>query len=385
MDIEAPEAWLESFETFFASFSSHFLRSETRNSVKLYMRGLLADVNRKNSWQLAEAMGLSDPHRLQRVLNEALWDADTVCQTLRQVIIDQIGYEPGIGVIDESGFAKWGQKSVGVARQYCGRLGKVENCQVAVYLGYVSATGAAFLDRELYLPQAWCEDQDRRRAAKIPDTVAFQSKPQLAQTMLERAWQEGIPLQWVVGDTLYGNSPSLREAIHGQNRYYVMAIGSHHHVIQLGEAQPIGLTTLLQSLPASVWEEMCFRISEKGLIWHEWTAVPVMMPNDNIGEQWLLIQRTVDHEPVYTFYLSNAAKETSLATLATVAVSRHPIEELLEEAKGEIGMADYEVRHWHGWYRHMTLVMLAHTWLKLLQHQQREKKSVARLVELQSG
>ena len=385
MDIENPDAWLEAFETFFAPFSSQFLRSETRNSVQLYIRGLLADVKRKNSWQLAEAVGLPDPHSLQRVLNEAQWDADTVCTILRQVIIDQIGYEPGIGVIDESGFAKWGQKSAGVSRQYCGRLGKVENCQVGVYLGYVSGTGSAFLDRELYLPDKWCEDHDRRRAAKIPDTVIFQTKPQLAQTMLERAWQEGIPLQWVVADTLYGNSPTLREAIHAQNRYYVMAIGSHHKVIGKREADPVNLSTLMQSLPDAVWEKMCFRISEKGLIFHEWAAIRVTMPNDNIGEQWLLIQRTLGSDPVYNFYLSNAPQETTLVTLATVAVSRHPIEELFEEAKGEVGMADYEVRHWHGWYRHMTLVMLAHTWLKLLQHQQREKKSVARLVELQSG
>jgi SRSO17 transposase len=385
MELENPEAWSEAFETFFTPFSSHFLRSETRNSVQLYIRGLLADVRRKNSWQLAEAVGLPDPHSLQRVLNEALWDADAVGETLRRVIIEQIGYEPGIGVIDESGFAKSGHKSVGVARQYCGRLGKVDNCQVGVYLGYVSSTGAAFLDRELYLTKGWCEDQDRRRAAKIPDTVTFQTKPQLAQTMLERAWQEEIPLQWVVADTLYGNSPTLREAIQAKNRYYVMAIGGHHRIIRSGETQPVALSTLVQSLPDPVWEQMCFRIGEKGLIWHEWTAVRVTMPKDALGEQWLLIQRTLDHEPVYTFYLSNAPEETTLVALATVAVSRHPIEELLEEAKGEVGMADYEVRHWHGWYRHMTLVMLAHTWLKLLQHQQREKKSAARLVELQSG
>ena len=329
MDIENPIAWSDAFEAFFAPFSAHFQRSETRNSVQLYIRGLLADVRRKNSWQLAEAVGLPDPHSLQRVLNEALWDAEAVCTTLRRVIIAQIGHEPGIGVIDESGFGKWGQKSAGVARQYCGRLGKVENCQVGVFLGYVSATGAAFLDRELYLPKRWCDDQDRRQVAKIPDTVTFQTKPQLAQTMLERVWQEEIPLQWVVADTLYGNSPTLREAIHAQNRYYVMAIGSHHRIIRSGATQPVTLPMLVQSLADSVWEQMCFRISEKGLIWHEWTAVRVTMPKDALGGQWLLIQRTLDSDPVYTFYLSNAPEETTVVTLATVAVSRHPIEELL--------------------------------------------------------
>lgn len=382
MDIENPHAWSEAFERFFVPFKDRFRRSETRNSVQGYVRGLLAEVKRKNSWQLAEAIGLENPHSLQRVLNEAQWDADAVCQRLRQVIIDQMGDQAGIGVIDESGFAKWGQQSAGVARQYCGRLGKVENCQVGVYLGYVTRTGAAFLDRELYLPKAWHEDQARCRAAKIPDRVDFQTKPQLAQTMLERAWQEDIGLQWVVADTLYGNSPSLREAIHAHQRYYVMAIGSRHALVQAAETTPITLSTLVQQLHDAVWERLCFRISE---IWHEWMALRVMMPNDNIAEQWLLIQRTQSDEPTYTFYLSNAPEETSLLTLATVAVSRHPIEELLEEAKGEVGMADYEVRHWHGWYRHMTLVMLAHTFLKLLQQRQREKKPAARLVELQPG
>jgi len=384
MEIENPSAWSESFTTFFSTFRNHFLRSETRDSVQLYMRGLLADVPRKNGWQLAEAVGLPDPHSLQRVLNEAKWDTDEVCQTMREMTINEIGYAPGIGVIDESGFIKWGKKSAGVARQYCGRWGKVDNCQVGVFLGYVSDTGAAFLDRELYLPKAWCEDEERCRAAKIPEHVIFQTKPQLAQTMLERAWSEGIPMQWVVADALYGNSPQLREAVDTHGRYYVMAIGRRHQVIQQVSTQAIPITELVNSELTNPWEKLCFRISEKGLIWHEWAAFRITMPEDTIGEQWVLIQRTLDNEPEYNFYLSNAPQDTTLITLATVAVSRHPIEELFEEAKGEVGMADYEVRHWHGWYRHMTLVMLAHTWLKLLQHQQREKKPSASLVELQS-
>ena len=384
MEIETTSAWSESFATYFSPFASHFMRSETRESAQLYMRGLLADVRRKNGWQLAEKLGLADPHSLQRVLNEAKWDADGVCQTMRRMVINEIGYEPGIGVLDESGFVKWGKKSAGVGRQYCGRLGKVENCQMGVFLGYVSGTGAAFLDRELYLPQSWCEDKDRCQAAKIPDSVGFQTKPQLGQRMLERAWAEGIPMQWVVADTLYGNSPHLREAIAAAGRHYVMAIGRHHLVLPQTATQAITLDQLINSVPDHTWEQFCFRMSEKGLIWHEWAAFRVIMPKDTSDQQWLLVQRTLNDQPEYTFYLSNAPVDTSLVTLATVAVSRHPIEELFEEAKGEVGMADYEVRHWHGWYRHMTLVMLAHTWLKLLQHQQREKKPSARLVELQS-
>jgi len=384
MNMADPNAWSTSFDTFFAHFASFFQRSETRDSAHLYVRGLLADVQRKNSWQLAEVTGLPDPHPLQRVLNEALWDADEVCLQLRQLTAARLGYEPGIGVIDESGFEKWGDKSAGVARQYCGRLGKVENCQVGVFLGYVAPTGAAFLDGRLYLPQAWSEDRTRRQEAKIPEEVVFQTKPQIAQMMLERSWNEGIPLQWVVADTLYGNSPGLRNAIHHHNRYYVMAMGRHHQVIQADNEQRIALNTIAQTLPEHVWERLCFRIGEKGPIWYEWATVRVTVPNDAIGEQWLLIQRTLSDEPTHTFWLSNAPRKTTLVDMATVAVSRHPIEDLFEEAKGEVGMADYEVRHWHGWHRHMILVMMAHTWLKLLQHDEREKKPAAHLVELQS-
>jgi SRSO17 transposase len=385
MDFEKPAAWAKSFGNFFGQFSACFQRSETRHSVQQYVRGLLAEVKRKNTWQMAEVLGLPNPHPLQRVLNEALWEANGVRHQLRQVVMQQLAYEPGIGVIDESGFVKWGDKSAGVGRQYCGRMGKVENCQVGVFLGYVAPSGAAFLDCQLYLPQVWCADRERCRAARIPDEVSFLTKPQIAQRMLEQVWSEGIPMQWVVGDTLYGNSPGLRNAIDQKQRSYVMGLGANHHIIPATTGEKTTLSALVDGLPERRWERLCFRIGEKGLIWYEWLALRVTMPNDAIGEQWLLIQRTHHDKPAYTFWLSNAPAQTPMVELAGVALSRHPIERLLEEAKGEVGMADYEVRHWHGWHRHMTLVLLAHTWLKLLQHDEREKKPAAHLVELQPG
>lgn len=385
MNVENPSDWVASLREFFEPFAAIFERSETRENVQCYLRGLLADVQRKNVWQMAEVMGLSDPHPLQRVLNEAKWDASKLRQDLRQVIAETMGYEPGIGVIDESGFVKWGQKSAGVSRQYCGRLGKIENCQVGVYLGYVTARSAAFLDCQLYLPQNWCDDRERCRAAKIPDEVSFRTKPQIAQAMLEQAWDEGLPMKWVVGDSLYGNSPQLRNAIHQQERYFVLGIGSHHHIQIVASKQSLALKTLPQHLASNDWEQLCFRIGEKGLICYEWQAQRIRMQNDDIGEQWLLVQRSLSDSPHYRFYLSNAPDDSSLLDLVAVALSRHPIEELFEEAKSEVGMADYEVRHWHSWHRHMTLVMLAHTYLKLIQYQQREKKPIAPLVELQSA
>ena len=235
MNLEIARNWSKLFDAFFAPFGDWLSRSESRASAQQYVRGLLSEVKRKNSWHLAEAVGLRDPHGLQRLLNEVPWDADKVCGQMRQRVIEQLGYEPGIGVIDESGFVKKGDQSAGVGRQYCGRVGKVDNCQVGVFLSYATPLGAAFLDRALYVPQHWFEDRERCRAAKIPDAVEFRTKPQIAQMMLEQAWCEGIPMQWVVADTLYGNSPHLRNAVHQAGRSYVMGIGSHHQIRQAGK------------------------------------------------------------------------------------------------------------------------------------------------------
>ena len=266
MNLDKAYRWSTLFDEFFTPFGVYFQRSESRESAAHYLRGLLADVKRKNSWQLAEAVGLRDPHRLQRLLDEVPWDADAVGGQMRRLVMARLGYEPGIGVIDESGFVKKGDQSAGVARQYCGRVGKVENCQVGVFLSYATPLGTAFVDRALYVPQQWFEDRARCRAAKIPEGVGFQTKPQMAQTMLTRAWHEGMPMQWVVADTLYGNSPGLRNAIHQAGRYYVMGIGSNHHVT-LAEGQVMAVSTLIERQMALPWDRLCFRLSEKGPVW----------------------------------------------------------------------------------------------------------------------
>ena len=382
--LDKAQYWSTLFDDFFTPFEGFFQRSESRESARHYLRGLLAEVKRKNSGQLAEAVGLHDPHRLQRLLDEVPWDADKVCAQRRQTVIDQLGYEPGIGVIDESGFVKKGDKSAGVARQYCGRLGKVENCQVGVFLSYATPLGTAFLDRALYVPQQWFEDRARCRAARIPEAVAFQTKPQIAQAMLAKAWDEGIPMQWVVADTLYGNSPLLRTMIHQAGRYYVLGIGAHHRVT-LADGQQIALSTLIERQADSPWDRLCFRLSEKGPVWYEWQAWRITLAKEVVDEQWLLIRRHPDDPTDCRCYVSNAPMETPLVDLAGIALTRHSIEQVLEEAKGQTGLADYEVRSWHGWYRHITLSLLAHTFLKLIQHHQREKKPFAHLVELECG
>ena len=208
-----------------------------------------------------------------------------MCQQLRTIVNETMGYVSGIGVIDESGVVKKGDKSAGVRRQYCGRVGKVENCQVGVYLGYVTPHGAAFLDRRLYVPEKWFEDRERCRAASIPDTVGFHTKPMLAQTMLAQAWAEDLPLQWVTGDTLYGNSPTLRDFIDQADQYYVLTLGAQHHVIRPGDVQRCTLSRLRQTLDESQWQCFVARLSDHGPVAYEWTAQRVRMPNDQVGEQ----------------------------------------------------------------------------------------------------
>jgi SRSO17 transposase len=367
MQLAQPSAIAASFDDFHAHFAPCFQRSETRQRVRGYVRGLLAPVKRKNCWQIAEAMGEGDPQGLQRLLYEALWDADEVCGRLRQVIRQRMGYTPGIGVFDESGFVKKGSQSVGVKRQYCGRVGKVENCQVGVFLGYVAPQAHALLDRELYLPREWCGDWSRRRAAKVPDSVVFRTKPQLAELMLARAWAEGIEMQWVSADTTYGNSADLRNFIHQQGRFYVMGVTSNKGVLLPGEAQLKKLRAVVDALPDSAWERLAVGFGEKGLDPSDWAAQRLIVPTDTVGEQWLLVRRSVTDPTQRKYFVSNAPPDTPLSLLVQVAVARHHVEELLQEARSHVGLAQYEVRHWPSWYRHMTLAMMAHTWLTLFE------------------
>lgn len=355
------------FETFQTQFAPFFKRSETRRRVGEYIRGLLAEVNRKNGWQLAEKMGADDPQGFQRLLYEAKWEHEAVRDQLQVIVMNQIGDEEGVGILDESGYVKKGKMSAGVSRQYCGRIGKVENCQVGVGLGYLTPEGRALIDQRLYLPRAWCDDPERCRAAHVPSDTVFQTKPQIAQQMLADAWQNGVAMKWVCADTVYGNSSQLREAIAATQRYYVMGITPNQRVQPVGYAQPQKISQLITVLGANDWQSLGIAWGEDGERVYEWTSLRVSSPTDDLGEQWLLVRRDPHDADQIRFFLSNAPLDTPLHTLVSVALARHHIEQLFQEAKSHTGMADYEVRHWHSWHRHMVLVMMAHTWLTLFQ------------------
>jgi SRSO17 transposase len=406
--------WQASFEAFHARFARFFRRSEPRAQARNYLRGLLSPVGRKNSWQMAEAVGEPDPARMQYLLYGAQWDADAVGQELQRFVVEQFGDPEGIAVVDESAFVKKGSQSVGVKRQWCSTLGKKENCQVAVFLSYVSPHGHTFLDRRLYLPEEWCTDTPRRRAAQVPEAVEFQTKPQLARAMLERAWKQGVPMRWVTGDEAYGNSPELRAAIHHhgveQGLYYVLAVASNTRVwrerptVEPPEAHTGGrprkhprlapgsppseeVAAVVSSWPAERWQRFAVAPGEKGPRLYDWAAQKVVTCREQLPQEevWLLARRSLSEPPELAYYFSDAPAGTPLRTLASVAAARWSVEQCFEEGKGEAGLDEYEVRYWQSWQRHITFSMMAHAWLASIRRMEREREPGSRAGGKRSG
>jgi SRSO17 transposase len=400
MTQEELEQWQEEFDAFHARFADLFERSESREQARKYLRGLLTEAQRKNSWQMAEAVGEPIPDRMQRLLYRVPWDADAARDRLQQFVIETFGDPEGIGVVDETGFLKKGTHSVGVARQYTGTAGKRENSQVATVLSYATKDGHVFLDRELYLPQGWAGDRVRRAQAHVPPEVDFATKPQQAIAMLERAWKHGVPMRWVTGDEVYGDSPRLRETVQEHGRFYVLAVSANtpvwterpeveeptdktggrprltaRVVKEAPKAQMV--SEVIASLPKSAWKRLAVVEGEKGLITYHWARVRVVESRDQLPgpDVWLLARRSPSVPDKLAYYLAYAPPKTGLATLVQVASSRYTVEQCIEEAKGEAGLDEYEVRFWHSWYRHITLSMMAHAWLASIKLREQGKKA----------
>jgi SRSO17 transposase len=350
-----------------------FRRAEVRRRVRRFLEGLLAPVEGKNGWQLAEAMGECGPHGVQRLLSEADWDQEAVRDELRSYVLAHLGEEAGILVVDETGFLKKGKQSAGVAPQYSGTAGGRANCQIGVFLLYASAQGAAFIDRELYLPEEWTADRVRCREAGIPEAVGFATKGELAQHMLARAFAAGVRAGWVVGDSIYG-SDELRTWLEGQQQPYVLAVAQTHPVWSEGRAQPVGVVAAL--LPAQAWTPLSAGEGSQGPRRYDWAWLEVdAAPEARQGwRSWILIRRSLSQPSERAYYRVWGPPETTLAELVQVAGRRWTIEAGLEAAKGEVGLDHYEVRTWRGWYRHITLAALAHALLVVLRAQTQEEQ-----------
>ncbi len=338
-----------------------FGRPEPRRQVGLYLEGLLSAAERKNGWQLAEEIGDARPWRTQRVLSHVLWDADAAQELCCDYVFEHLGAADGVLIVDETGFLKKGEHSVGVARQYSGTAGRIENVQIGVFLAYASSKGHALIDRELYLPKDWCEDADRRAAAAIPDAVDFATKPALAREMIGCALDAGLPCAWVLGDEIYGSDRRLRMDLESREQSFVLAIRSNEKLWSvLGER--LGQHTaaqLTQALPNNAWQRLSAGAGSKGERFYDWARMRLTRLQQPPWEHWLLVRRSHRDPTDLAYYVVFGPAETSLATLARVAGQRWTIEECFEVAKQEVGLADYEVRSWHGWYRHITLAMLA--------------------------
>ena len=332
-------------------------RSQSRDRVLVYLRGLLSEAKRKNSWQVAEVCGEPTPYGLQYLLSRADWDADAVRDELHTYSIQHLGDPHGVLVLDETGFLKKGRHSAGVARQYSGTVGKVDNCQIGVFLSYASPLGYVLLDRELYLPQEWTSDRERCRQAGIPEDRRFATKPQLAQQMLARAFAAGVPATWVTGASVYGDHRPLRRWLEAQPQAYVLAVSGKEYV-GLG-AQQRQVKTLLASLPVEGWTRLSAGDGAKGPRWYDWCWVSLADPVDPTWRRWLLVRRSLSEPADLTAYVVFAPQPTTLEEVVRVAGSRRTVESSFEAAKGEVGLDQYEVRSWTAWYRHITLAMWA--------------------------
>jgi SRSO17 transposase len=357
---EAVQAWADGLDELMQRIGQHFARREARERAHDYVCALLSPVERKNAWQLAEMAGDHTPYGVQHLLGRAVWDAEVVRDELREYVVEQLGDPDGILVVDETCVPKKGAQSVGVARQYCGSLGKRENCQVAVLLAYVGARGHAVIDRELYLPQSWTADPARLQAAGVPAEVSFRTKPQLAQQLLARALDAGVPAAWVTGDEVYGGVYALRAMLEDRRQRYVLGVASNQFV-WVGFEQ-VRVDELLGGLATDAWVRLSCGDGAKGPRVYDWVAQELNCPVEG-WERWALGRRSVAEPDELAYYLVFVPSGTALAGVVRVAGRRWSIEAAIEEAKGEVGLNQYEVRRWTGWYRHVTLALLAHAYL----------------------
>ena len=362
----AVQQWAQELDGLGERIGQRFARAEPRQRVVAYLRGLLSPVERKNSWQLAEELGEPRPYGVQHLLGRARWEADAVRDDLRAYVVEHLGDKRAVLIVDETGFVKKGKQSVGVQRQYSGTAGRIENCQIGVFLAYASPKGRTFLDRALYLPEEWVKDRPRCRQAGVPEAVTFATKPLLAQQMIARARAAGVPAQWVTGDSVYGNDGKLRHWLEEQRMAHVLGVSGNHYIWRGFRQQRVA--TVVPQVPRTAWQRLSAGSGSKGPRWFDWAALRLPCPERG-WQRWLLLRRKVEQPTEVAFYRVFTRARTSLEEVVQVAGTRWAVEECFETAKGEVGLDQYEVRSWGGWYRHITLALLAHAYLTVVRAQ----------------
>ena len=361
--------WIDELDRLHERLGPCFLRKEPRERALAYLKGLLGSSERKNGWQLAEQAGETVPYGMQRLLRVAQWDTDGARDVLQKYVKEQFGIKGGALVVDETGFLKKGAESAGVKRQYCGTAGKVENCQVGVFLYYAAVNGGgAFLDRELYLPADWIEDWERCDNAGVPKDTPFRTKPTQARMMLARARTAGFEPDWTLGDAVYGSDPSLRQELEAWGWPYVMAIKTTEPVRPLSSKGLISRTAaeVALAIPADRWRRLSAGDGTKGPRTYDWATEPLIVPGVTTGSHTLLVRRSLADRNDIALFLVFTTRPRSLQEMAEASGLRWTIEAGFEAAKGEVGLDHYEVRQWIAWYRHITLALLAHAFLAVI-------------------
>ena len=370
------ELWASSLRDVKARIRPLFSQERVAASAGKFLDGLLGNEPRKTGWMRAEAAGDSGPWRQQAILGRGRWDADALREIVREYALETLAEQTAVLVIDETGFLKQGKASCGVARQYTGSAGKITNCQIGVFASYVSRHGHAFIDRELYLPKEWTDDADRLKAAHVPDEVGFATKPQIARRMIERALAAKVPFAFVAADSVYGTG-DIETMLRKAGKGYVLGVAANHVFRSWGKKQLIGgsAAKIAQSLPKSAWRRLSSGEGTKGPRLHDWAYLEladldVAQYNSTLTGEWtrgLLIRRNIA-DGALTFFSTWCPKGTAAKKLIAVEGHRWAIEDSFETAKNELGLDHNESRSWHGWHRHVSLVMFAFAMMATIRH-----------------
>jgi len=376
--LEDVRQWGQQLEAVARRIGARFARTETRERVRSYLVGLLAPVQRKDSRQIAEPIGEAAPYGVRHLPGRSDWDPDEVRDDLRAYAVESLGDEEAVLILDETGFPKKGTYSAGVARQYTGTAGRIENARVGVFLADASRHGTAFLDRALYLPEEWTDDPQRCKKAGIPETTAFATKTAPAKEMPARAFEAGVPAARVTGDEVDGGDGELRRRFEAEGRPYVLAVRADPYVWKGFQQAKVG--ALVGSRPKRAWNKITIARGSKGPRRYARAWLPINHDLELKWRRWLPVRRSLDEGQELAYYPAAGPRRTTLTRLAKTAGARWSIEGGFESAKQEVGLADDEVRSWTGWHRHITLALPAHAILAAVRKVAEEapKKSRAR-------
>ena len=368
-------AWEAELRALHERIAGRFRRPVAHQRTLAYLQGLLGPVKRKNGWQLAEYAGDATPDGMQRLLATYPWDADEVRDDLREYVAEHLGDEQAVLVVDELGFLKQGKKSVGVQRQYSKTAGKVENCQIGIFLAYVSNRGQTLLDRELYLSYDWLVDSKRLDETGVPaerQRTVRRDKHELAQAMIGRARAADVPFAWVAGDAVSCNDRSLRRWLEQAGIAHVLAVESDAKTLFTDGTEGLELAAprqLAQQIPHADWQQLSAGEGGKqGPRLYDWARVSPLPRTPLEERDWLLVRRSITDPADLTYYACFSLADVPLVELVRVAAHGWISEDALQEARQEVGLDQYEVRKWTGWYRHITLALLAHAFLAVTRY-----------------